>query len=48
MHTKADRLVGQPLCPDCYDCTGRVLWHARNFCRAVAMSAPPGSLGRGR
>lgn len=24
----ADLLVGQPLCPECYDYTGHVLWHA--------------------
>ncbi len=27
-HTANDPLVGQPLCPDCYDYTGHVLWHA--------------------
>ncbi|MEW1867456.1 replication initiator [Streptomyces caelestis] len=27
-HTANDLLVGQPLCPDCYDYTGHVLWHA--------------------
>lgn len=27
-HTPTDPLVGQPLCPDCYDYTGHVLWHA--------------------
>ncbi|MFF7544113.1 replication initiator [Streptomyces canus] len=28
MHDSADSLVGQPPCPDCYDYTGHVLWHA--------------------
>nr|WP_307679932.1 replication initiator [Streptomyces sp. V4I2] len=28
VHGPADSLVGQPLCPDCYDYTGHVLWHA--------------------
>ncbi|MGP3922294.1 replication initiator [Streptomyces sp. 8N616] len=28
VHTEADPLVGEPLCPDCYDYTGHVLWHA--------------------
>ncbi len=27
-HTEDDPLVGQPLCPACYDYTGHVLWHA--------------------
>ncbi|MET9411356.1 replication initiator [Streptomyces sp. NPDC002935] len=27
-HDTADPLVGQPLCADCYDYTGHVLWHA--------------------
>ncbi|MBT2369275.1 plasmid replication initiator protein [Streptomyces sp. ISL-10] len=27
-HTATNRLVGQPLCPDCYDYAGHVLWHA--------------------
>ncbi|WP_406270803.1 plasmid replication initiator protein [Streptomyces sp. NBC_00191] len=27
-HTDLDPLVGQPLCPDCYDYPGHVLWHA--------------------
>ncbi|WP_234527312.1 replication initiator [Streptomyces sp. MH192] len=27
-HTPTDPLIGQPLCPDCYDYTGHVLWHA--------------------
>ncbi|NUK48842.1 plasmid replication initiator protein [Streptomyces lunaelactis] len=27
-HTAADPLVGQPLCCDCYDYAGHVLWHA--------------------
>ncbi|MFF3245769.1 replication initiator [Streptomyces sp. NPDC002870] len=27
-HTAADPLVGQPLCRDCYDYAGHVLWHA--------------------
>ncbi|WP_372440911.1 replication initiator [Actinacidiphila acididurans] len=27
-HGDADPLVGQPLCPDCYDYAGHVLWHA--------------------
>ncbi|WP_366916499.1 replication initiator [Streptomyces sp.] len=28
VHTEDDPLVGLPLCPDCYDYTGHVLWHA--------------------
>ncbi|MFJ3770557.1 replication initiator [Streptomyces sp. NPDC090075] len=28
VHTPATGVVGQPLCPDCYDYTGHVLWHA--------------------
>ncbi|MFE0415034.1 replication initiator [Streptomyces tendae] len=28
VHAPADPLVGQPVCPDCYDYTGHVLWHA--------------------
>ncbi|MFD7815987.1 replication initiator [Streptomyces sp. NPDC059785] len=27
-HTPTAPLVGQPLCPDCYDYTAHVLWHA--------------------
>ncbi|MEO3751760.1 replication initiator [Streptomyces sp. B6B3] len=27
-HSPHDSLVGQPLCPDCYDYVGHVLWHA--------------------
>ncbi|MCX4882922.1 replication initiator [Streptomyces sp. NBC_00847] len=27
-HVEDDRLVGQPLCRDCYDHTAHVLWHA--------------------
>ncbi|AWW37892.1 replication initiator [Streptomyces cadmiisoli] len=27
-HTSDAPIVGQPLCPDCYDYTGHVLWHA--------------------
>ncbi|HET6354037.1 replication initiator [Streptomyces sp.] len=27
-HADTDPLVGQPLCPDCYDYPGHVLWHA--------------------
>jgi hypothetical protein len=27
-HTPTDPFIGQPLCPDCYDYTGHVLWHA--------------------
>ncbi|MFE2426356.1 replication initiator [Streptomyces sp. NPDC059373] len=27
-HTDGDALVGQPLCPACYDYVGHVLWHA--------------------
>ncbi|KUO04279.1 replication initiator [Streptomyces caeruleatus] len=27
-HADADSAVGQPLCPDCYDYAGHVLWHA--------------------
>ncbi|WP_075016132.1 replication initiator [Actinacidiphila rubida] len=27
-HTSADPRSGQPLCPDCYDYTGHVIWHA--------------------
>ncbi|MFC4608956.1 replication initiator [Streptomyces maoxianensis] len=27
-HTSTDPRVGQPLCPDCYDYSGHVLWHA--------------------
>ncbi|MEV5599338.1 replication initiator [Streptomyces sp. NPDC052496] len=27
-HEESDPLVGQPLCPACYDYTGHVLWHA--------------------
>ncbi|OLZ71060.1 plasmid replication initiator protein [Streptomyces sp. IMTB 2501] len=28
VHTEDDPLVGLPLCPECYDCVGHVLWHA--------------------
>ncbi|HEY9369231.1 MAG TPA: replication initiator [Streptomyces sp.] len=28
VHAPADRLVGQPLCADCYDYPAHVLWHA--------------------
>ncbi|QDN94004.1 plasmid replication initiator protein [Streptomyces sp. S1D4-23] len=28
VHDATDSLVGQPLCADCYDYTGHVLWHA--------------------
>ncbi|MFJ5027612.1 replication initiator [Streptomyces sp. NPDC088560] len=28
VHTVDDPLVGLPLCPDCYDYVGHVLWHA--------------------
>ncbi|MEU6080106.1 replication initiator [Streptomyces sp. NPDC047108] len=28
LHDATDPLIGQPLCPDCYDYTGHVLWHA--------------------
>ncbi|MFH9572329.1 replication initiator [Streptomyces sp. NPDC017230] len=28
VHVPSDSLIGQPLCPDCYDHTGHVLWHA--------------------
>ncbi|WKX09890.2 replication initiator [Streptomyces sp. NL15-2K] len=28
VHDAADPLVGQPICPDCYDYTAHVLWHA--------------------
>ncbi|WBB59368.1 plasmid replication initiator protein [Streptomyces sp. WMMC500] len=28
VHDSADPLVGQPLCPACYDYTAHVLWHA--------------------
>ncbi|HET6353199.1 replication initiator [Streptomyces sp.] len=40
-HTNTDPLVGQPLCPDCYDYPAHVLWHAHagelwaRFARAV-------------
>ncbi|GGY02518.1 plasmid replication initiator protein [Streptomyces anandii JCM 4720] len=27
-HAATDPLIGQPLCPDCYDYNGHVLWHA--------------------
>ncbi|GAA3849080.1 plasmid replication initiator protein [Streptomyces sedi] len=27
-HTPDDPLTGQPLCPDCYDYPGHILWHA--------------------
>jgi hypothetical protein len=41
LHADHDRVVGQPLCPDCYDYPGHVLWHAHagelwnRTCRAV-------------
>ncbi|WP_405633590.1 plasmid replication initiator protein [Streptomyces sp. NBC_00016] len=28
IHAQDDPAVGEPLCPDCYDYTGHVLWHA--------------------
>ncbi|MGP4085319.1 replication initiator [Streptomyces sp. KR55] len=28
VHAPDDSVVGQPLCPDCYDYTAHVLWHA--------------------
>ncbi|MEV6949477.1 replication initiator [Streptomyces sp. NPDC051172] len=28
VHTEDEPMVGLPLCPDCYDYTGHVLWHA--------------------
>ncbi|WP_367669448.1 replication initiator [Streptomyces sp. DT2A-34] len=28
VHTEGDPAVGLPLCPDCYDYVGHVLWHA--------------------
>ncbi|WKX08006.1 replication initiator [Streptomyces sp. NL15-2K] len=28
VHTEEDPLLGRPLCPDCYDYVGHVLWHA--------------------
>jgi replication initiator protein RepSA len=28
VHTEDEPMVGLPLFPDCYDCTGHVLWHA--------------------
>ncbi|MER5580952.1 replication initiator [Streptomyces asoensis] len=28
VHAPDDPVVGEPLCPDCYDYTGHVLWHA--------------------
>ncbi|MFE7272821.1 replication initiator [Streptomyces sp. NPDC057623] len=28
VHTEGDPLAGLPLCPDCYDYVGHVLWHA--------------------
>ncbi|MET8966350.1 replication initiator [Streptomyces sp. NPDC004074] len=28
VHAPDDPIVGQPLCPDCYDYVGHVLWHA--------------------
>ncbi|MFD9862792.1 replication initiator [Streptomyces alboflavus] len=28
VHTDGDPLIGQPLCADCYDYVGHVLWHA--------------------
>lgn len=41
LHTDADPAVGQPLCADCYDYAGHVLWHAcagrlwSRFCHTV-------------
>ncbi|MGA5270174.1 replication initiator [Streptomyces lydicamycinicus] len=41
VHAADDPLLGQPLCPGCYDYAGHVLWHAHagelwnRFCRAV-------------
>ncbi|MFI7100164.1 replication initiator [Streptomyces sp. NPDC050161] len=41
VHTEGDPLLGQPLCPACYDYTGHVLWHAHagllwnRFCNRV-------------
>ncbi|WP_199850632.1 replication initiator [Streptomyces sp. CMB-StM0423] len=41
VHDPADSLIGQPLCPGCYDYTAHVLWHAHagklwdRFVRAV-------------
>lgn len=41
IHAAADPLVGQPLCADCYDYCGHVLWHAHagrlwdRFCHTV-------------
>lgn len=40
-HADGERIVGQPLCPDCYDYLGHVLWHAHagrlwnRFCHAA-------------
>lgn len=40
-HEDGDPAVGQPLCPDCYDYPGHVLWHAHagrlwtRFCHTV-------------
>ncbi|MFD8538141.1 replication initiator [Streptomyces rubrogriseus] len=31
VHASTDPLVGQPVCPDCYDYTGHVLWHAHKL-----------------
>jgi hypothetical protein len=28
VHAPGDPVLGQPICPDCYDCIGHVLWHA--------------------
>ncbi|WP_434098892.1 replication initiator [Streptomyces xantholiticus] len=30
VHAPDDRLIGQPLCPDCYGYTQHVLWHAHS------------------
>ncbi|WP_329061684.1 replication initiator [Streptomyces sp. NBC_01429] len=41
IHADDDQQVGRPLCPDCYDYTGHVLWHAHagelwnRTCRAI-------------
>ncbi|GGO35634.1 replication initiator [Streptomyces lasiicapitis] len=40
-HADGDTVIGQPLCPDCYDYTGHVLWHAHagrlwnRFCHTI-------------
>ncbi|MCL6300276.1 plasmid replication initiator protein [Streptomyces kronopolitis] len=41
VHVAGDSMLGQPLCPGCYDYAGHVLWHAHagelwnRFCRGV-------------